>query len=667
IHDDDGFHLDRFNVSLFKAEKEIAVQSNAMGVATGDFNDDGRDDVVVTNFDSDTVTVLLQDDQGSLSTKNHYGTSNWPSCVDTGDFNNDGLEDFAVGCLVGSSVDFFIQQSTGGFTRSVTSVVDGVQGIATGDLNNDDLDDVALATASQRGITLLQTSTGTFSVGQSITVGYTGGSSYYYTYVRDVAVADFNGDGRDDVVWATCNSYTYSYDYNQYGRVMLYYQTTSGLLTYYRYLWGYTGCWNIAAGDISGDGRPDIVFSQRYVNKVKFYLQTSSGSWSGPTTVNPDVGQPSKLALADLDKNGIDESIVGGTNDIITVMFHNYGSQGTLIKKLDTDHDVEQVTVGDLNNDGRVDLVTSNGNANSVSVWLQKDNFSATWRSDRIDLAAPLHSINFTTSINQRGGNTTLWYSFDEDNWTKMESGIFVDTPWRPDKLWIKLNTSTTRFDRYDKVKSVQIDMTFSAFPSDVTFDVGADGTVEWETTGEVINTVTADGFEDAITDFVLDPENPPDAGGWVTVPIMVHSATPGYLHMSNLRLLYNNASSAPDVLGPTNDTYVNGTPTFRFSALDDNDDVLKYVVQISTTEFNDTFDTFIFDMRDSLYDDTTGEGFPRSTFPEGSNAQFTLPEVYGLEMYTTYRWRVLAFDGHLVSDPSQPQTITVDTTPPVG
>ena len=66
-------------------------------------------------------------------------------------------------------------------------------------------------------------------MGQSITVGYTGGSSYYYTYVRDVAVADFNDDGRDDVVWATCNRYTYNYDYNQYGRVMVYYQTTSGL------------------------------------------------------------------------------------------------------------------------------------------------------------------------------------------------------------------------------------------------------------------------------------------------------------------------------------------------------------------------------------------------------------------------------------------------------
>ena len=666
IRGDEGFHLNLNNISLFKDEEEITADQDVRGVASGDFNNDSRDDLVVTNYGSNTATVYLQNATGKLNKDLVLATDTQPIMVEVSDLNDDGRDDFAVGTSSGMSVNIFLSDSTGGFTKSTLSLSRQVLDLDIADLNDDGLDDLVLATYFAYGVIYFQNSAGSFILHREFRID-TGGYGYTY-YARGCAAGDFNDDGRTDVAFTVSTTYTGIWSYQFYGMVKVHLQSSSNTFSTsysYRY-YAYNYAYGIDAGDVNGDGRDDIVITNHYTDQVRLFTQRPSGGFYNGIVIFK-VGRPTWPEIGDLDGDGVGDAMVGSTNKNIAVLLQRGGSLGRINWTLQADNPIQQIALGDLNNDSRMDAASANTDGNSVSIWIQKDVFSATWTSHRIDLAAALIEINFTTTIDDNGGNTSLQYSFDRTNWTDMVSGLPVDTPTRPTDLWLKLTTSATRMNKIDVVKSVKMDMTFSSFPADITFDVGADGTVDWEKTGEVISVVTADGFEDAITEYVLDPEHPPDAGGWVTVPITAHSATPGYLHMSNLRLLYNNASSAPNVLGPANDTYVNGTPTFRFSAQDDNDDDLKYVVQITTTEFNDTFNTFIFDMRDSLYDNTTGEGFPRSSFPEGSNARFTLPEVYGLEMDTTYRWRVLAYDGHLVSDPSLPQTITVDTTPPVG
>ncbi len=666
VWDNEGFHLATDTISLFEEEIDIDAGTNVQAVVTGDFNGDGRDDLVAANYEADTVSVFYQNALGSLSSKTDLATSDQPRCLAMGDFNNDGRDDFAVGSYGGRRVEFFYQKAAGGFTKDTYSASITVQDIATGDFNSDNRDDVVLASNSKSAVTVIQSASGGFSTGQTLIVGETG--SFYYSHdVRGVAVADFDSDGRDDVVFATCGRYTYNYDYSAYGKIKFYHQTASGILSYKSYIRGYTGCWNIAAGDVSDDGRPDIVIGQFYVNKVKVSYQTSSGGWSGLNNLGVSVGRPSNPVIVDADGDGLNDVLVGGQGNQWTMMSQVDGRIGITKKSMGTNHSIYDIAVGDLNNDGLVDLASANMDGDNVGVWYHRNTYAATWTSLPLVQPLTLTSINFTYRIDGTNGNTQVYFSLDNASWTEVENRTRYDLDNRPDNFWVRLTTCSTALDSYDAVRFIRMNMTYVSYPYQVSLDVGQDGRVDWKMSGELNDTIVAQGFERSITDYLKDPLNPPDAMGMVTVPITVHSDRPGTIRISNLVIVYNNASSRPVLVGPKANGFTTGTPTFTFSSRDSNGADLMYIVQITKTDFKDVFNTISFDMRYSLYDDVTGEGFSSDIYPEGTTASFTLPNLYGLEKERSYKWRVLAWDGHLLSEESIAQNLTVDSAIPVG
>ena len=65
-------------------------------VAVGDFNGDGKADLAVANWDSDNVSVLLGNGNGTFQAAVNYAAGTDPSSVAVGDFNGDGKADLAV-------------------------------------------------------------------------------------------------------------------------------------------------------------------------------------------------------------------------------------------------------------------------------------------------------------------------------------------------------------------------------------------------------------------------------------------------------------------------------------------------------------------------------------------------------------------------------------------
>ena len=94
------------NVSIFLGYGSFANQttystglySSPYSVAVGDFNNDTRLDIVVTNYAINTLGVLLGRDYGTFATvilfSMDYGSH--PFFIVVGDFNNDRKLDFAV-------------------------------------------------------------------------------------------------------------------------------------------------------------------------------------------------------------------------------------------------------------------------------------------------------------------------------------------------------------------------------------------------------------------------------------------------------------------------------------------------------------------------------------------------------------------------------------------
>jgi FG-GAP-like repeat/Abnormal spindle-like microcephaly-assoc'd, ASPM-SPD-2-Hydin/FG-GAP repeat len=175
--------------------------------AVGDFNGDGMLDLVVINDGSPgTVSVLLGDGAGGLTTKDNYVTGDHPSSLVTGDFNADGKLDLAVttcgadpNCGSPGTVSVLLGDGGGNFTL-VSSPAVGLSpaSVAVGDFNGDGKLDLAVGNNGSDTVSiLLGDGKGSFTLAFSAATG---------SHPDSLAVGDFNRDGRLDLVVANSAS-----------------------------------------------------------------------------------------------------------------------------------------------------------------------------------------------------------------------------------------------------------------------------------------------------------------------------------------------------------------------------------------------------------------------------------------------------------------------------
>ena len=213
-------------------------------VAVGDFNSDGKADVVSVNTGGSSVSVLLGNGNGMFGAATTYSVGASPESVAVGDLNGDGIADIAVGTYYGVSV--LLGKGDGTFMAAVNYTVGSYGGgVAVSDVNGDGKADIVLADSSGASV-LLGNGDGTFGAAAS----YSAGSNPYATAV---AVEDFNGDGKPDLALASIN-------YNAVNvltgngdgsfQAAMSYTVVSGFVA-------------LAVGDFNGDGKPDLVAASR--------------------------------------------------------------------------------------------------------------------------------------------------------------------------------------------------------------------------------------------------------------------------------------------------------------------------------------------------------------------------------------------------------------------
>jgi len=88
----------------FVARMDFPVGQQPVAIATGDFNGDGKLDIVTANGSSNDVSVLLGNGDGTFQTAIDYPVDAQPGVVIVGDFNNDGKPDILTGNQVSISL-----------------------------------------------------------------------------------------------------------------------------------------------------------------------------------------------------------------------------------------------------------------------------------------------------------------------------------------------------------------------------------------------------------------------------------------------------------------------------------------------------------------------------------------------------------------------------------
>ncbi len=194
-----------------------------------------------------------------------------------------------------------------------------------------------------------------------------------------LAVGDVNNDDKPDIVVgnyclkSSCNG--------SYVSVLL--SNGDGTFqTPVSYSTGGVNPWAVAIGDVNADGRPDLIVANLCESSancnngtIAVLLGNGDGSFRAPTIYNAGGYWNFSVVIADVNGDGIPDLLVGNylqcstcTEGAVSVFIGNGDGSFQVPAKYDSaGYEVYGVAVGDLNGDGKPDIVVTNNCQSSAA------------------------------------------------------------------------------------------------------------------------------------------------------------------------------------------------------------------------------------------------------------------------------------------------------------
>jgi len=374
-----------------------AGQNLRNGIASGDLNNDGHPDVVVTTYNGVSVLLASPDGSSFLPALSYPVGFNTPVYVAIGDVNRDGRLDIVVTTYYGI---YWLRGNGDGTFQSATSVpgsYNSVTFLQVIDVNGDDRLDIVASSDSGTLYVVLGNGDGTFQNQRNITLAGPVGA---------IAADDFNRDGRLDLVTTVSNNLVLllgngdgtfaapralpvaspriavSADFNgdhipdlavlQPSSVSLLLGNGDGTFQLTRPSPINANPTDIKAGDMNLDGISDVVVTH-CGGSVSVLLANGDG------TLQPPIGSGTSgcvtaLALADVDRDGYLDMVGNKPDNSVVILMPGNGDGTVGPNRPSVGASPYSVAVGDFNEDGINDLAVANSGSNSFSLLLGNGN-----------------------------------------------------------------------------------------------------------------------------------------------------------------------------------------------------------------------------------------------------------------------------------------------------
>jgi hypothetical protein len=338
-----------------------------------DLNGDKNFDLILANYSSNHVTVLLGAGDGTFPTSHTYAAGPSPTCVhyldSYTDSNQNVVFDFAVSNDVVDGVVTVLRGNADGTLQAPPLYRSAFipTSLAIGDLNHDGTPDIVAAGSSGgpgvgAGVTMLGNvvefaglAAGTFK--PPVTWTTSGATS--------IALGDFNGDGDLDLVS--------THPAPGSGHVSVWLGNGDGTFQTPTPFTAGTTPETVVVADVNGDRKLDLVVGNQNSGNISVLLGLGDGTFLPAVNYStPALGTPDSLVVADFNGDGkpdIAVAISGINATLVALLLGNgNGTFQAAILMPSGFHSAGPLRIasGDFNGDGKFDLAVTDGTTVSV-------------------------------------------------------------------------------------------------------------------------------------------------------------------------------------------------------------------------------------------------------------------------------------------------------------